>query len=108
MIVELARAIVRTYSVHRALALLARVPVHALLIMPCTRRALALARALCLTRQCYVTTGPVVSAPQWRLQPHVRTPAEIVHAFAGQSELPRTGVSFPEQNPSRGPACVPL
>src|SRR5262245_7156795 len=106
MIVELARAIVRAHSVHRALALLARVPVHIMLVMPCTRRALAFARILCLTRQCFVTGGPISSAPQWRLQPHLRTPAEIATAFAGQSELPRTVVSFPEQHPCRGPGCV--
>lgn len=106
MIVELARAIVRAHSVHRALALLASVPVHIMLVMPCTRRALAFARVLCLTRQCFVTSGPVSSSPQWRLQPHLRTPAEIVTAFAGQSELPRTVVSFPEQQPCRGPGCV--
>lgn len=106
MIVELARAIVRAHSMHRALALLARVPAHIVLVMPCTRRALAFARILCLTRQCFVTSGPVSSEPRWKLQPHLRTPAEIVGAFAGQSELPRTVVSFPEQQPCRGPACV--
>ena len=106
MMLELARAIVRTHSVHRALALLARVPVHIMLVMPCTRRALAFARVLCLTRQCFVTSGPVSSSPQWRLQPHLRTPVEIVSAFAGQSELPRTVLSFPEQQPCRGPSCV--
>ncbi len=106
MIVELARAIARLHSMHRAVSLLARVPAHVMLIMPCTRRALALARALCLTRQCFVTSGAVSSAPQWRLQQHLRTPAEIVSAFAGQSELLRTIVSFPEQHPSRGPGCV--
>lgn len=108
MIVELARAIVRTHSVHRALARLARVPVHVMLIMPCTRRALAFARVLCMTRQCFITGGPITSAPQWRLQPHLRTPAEIATAFAGQSELPRTTVAFPEQHPCRGPGCVAI
>lgn len=106
MIIELARAIVRTRSMHRAVSVLGRVPAHVILIMPCTRRALGLARALCLTRQCFVTSGAVSSAPQWRLQPHLRTPAQIVSAFAGQSELLRTVVSFPEQHPSRGPGCV--
>jgi len=106
MIIELARAIVRTHSVHRALALLARVPVHIMLVMPCTWRSLAFTRALCLTRQCFVTGGPVSSVPKWRLQPHLRTPAEIATAFAGQSELPRTVVTFPEQHPCCGPGCV--
>jgi hypothetical protein len=100
MIVELARAIVRTHSMHRAVALLARVPTHVMLIMPCTRRAFAMARAVCLTRQCFVTGGPLSAAPQWKLKPHLRTPAEIAIAFAGQSELLRTVVSFPEQHPS--------
>jgi hypothetical protein len=106
MLVEIARAAVRTHSVHRALALLARVPGHVLLVMPCTRRAFALARALCLTRQCFVTDGLIAAAPQWNLKRHLREPAQIGSAFAGQSELPRTVVSFPEQHASRGPGCI--
>jgi hypothetical protein len=106
MIVELTRAIVRAHSMHRAIALLARVPMHVILIMPCTRRALAMARTVCLTRQCFVTGGPISSAPQWKLKPHLRTPAEIATAFAGQNELLRTVVSFPEQHPSLGPGGV--
>jgi hypothetical protein len=106
MIVEFARTIVRAHSMHRAMALLSRVPMHIMLVMPCTRRALAFARLLCLTRQCFVTGGAVSSAPQWKLQPHLRTPTEIATAFAGQNELLRTVVSFPEQHQSRGPGCV--
>ena len=106
MIVDIVRAVVRAHSMHRALALLARAPANAMLVMPCTRRALVMARALCLTRQCFVTGGPISSAPQWKLTAHLRTPAEIASAFAGQRELSRTIVSFPEQHLSRGPGCV--
>jgi hypothetical protein len=106
MIGELARRVVRAHSVQRALAELARVSTHVLLIAPSTWGAFALARALCATRPCFVSSGPISSCAHWKLGPYLRTPAEIAKAFAGQSELPRTVVSFPDQHPGSGPACV--
>lgn len=106
MIVELARRAVRAQSVRRALAQLSGESAHVLLIAPSTRGAFALARALCATRPCFVSSGPVSSFGYWKLAAHLRSPTEIASAFAGQSALPRTVITFPDQHASGGSACV--
>ncbi len=108
MITEIARAFARAQSIQRALAALAFEPAAALIIAPSTRGALLLAGVLCERRPCFVTHGPISSHRLWKLAPHLRTPAEIGKALAGQSTLPRTVISFPDQHVSGGPACVQI
>ena len=93
-------------SIQRALALLENEPAHTLIIAPSTLRAFALARAVCRRRPCFITNGPISAHPALRLGPHVRPPAEIAKAFAGQSVLPRSVFSFPDQHLGMGHACV--
>ncbi|MEP7247347.1 MAG: hypothetical protein ABI885_27195, partial [Gammaproteobacteria bacterium] len=75
-------------------------------IAPSTQGAFALTRALCATRPCFVSNGPVTASAGWRLGAHLKNLTEIASAFAGQSTLPRTVVSFPDQHVGSGPACV--
>jgi len=89
--------IARARSTRMALATLDAVPGHALLILPTTRSALALARELCAVRECCVMAGPVSSDMEWQFGPFLRTPAEIAKAYAGKPELPQTVISFPDQ-----------
>jgi len=89
--------IARARSIQRALGVLNSVPGHALLILPSTRSALLLAREVCSERESHVIAGPIASDPHWGVAPLLRTPADIARDFAGQPELPRTVISFPDQ-----------
>lgn len=106
MITELRRTLARADSTQRALSMLQNVSEHVLIIAPSTPRAFVLARHLCTRRQCYVSSGVLSQHPVWSLGPHLRSPPEITRAFAGQTSLPRTVISFPDQHPATGPACV--
>jgi hypothetical protein len=106
MLADLTRYFAHGRSIQRALAVLENEPAHALIIAPSTLGAFALARAVCRRRPCFVTNGPISSYPGLRLGQHVRAPAEIVTAFAGQSVLPRSVFSFPDQHVGIVPACV--
>ena len=87
----------RARSSRLALEMLDAVPGHALLILPSTRRALALARELCAMRECCVMTGPISSGAEWQFRHSLRTPLEVVKAYIGKPELPQTVISFPDQ-----------
>ena len=89
--------IARTRSIRQALGVIDSVPGHVLLILPTTRNALRLARSVCTIRDCYILEGPVTRDAQWQFGLALRTPADIAKAFAGQPELPRTVVTFPDQ-----------
>jgi hypothetical protein len=106
MIVRLRRYIAHTRSIQRGLELLENEDAHALIIAPSTLGAFAMARAVCRRRACYVTGGPISSYAGLRLTPHLRSPAEIIKLFAGQSVLSRSVVSFPDQHVGMGPGCV--
>lgn len=95
---ELFRCYARARSIQRSLQRLDAEPSHILLIAPSTCGALALARALCRRRPCFITSGTITSLPDLRLGPHVRSPADIARAFAGQSALPRSVISLPDQH----------
>ena len=90
--------IARARSIRQALGTLDAVAGHALLILPTTRGALMLARELSAGRECYVMEGPISehcrvanrSSACARLQLSPRN-------SAGQPQLPRTIVSFPDQ-----------
>ncbi len=106
MIARLGRYIAHTRSIQQGLALLENEHAHALIIAPSTLGAFALARAVCRRRPCYVAGGPISSHAGLRLAPHVRAPAEIVKAFAGQSVLPRSVISFPDQQVGTGASSL--
>jgi hypothetical protein len=89
--------IARNRSIRQALGVIDRVPGHVLLILPTTRNALRLAREVAAVRDCCIMEGPVTSDTAWQFGLALRTPADVAKAFAGQSELPRTVVSFPDQ-----------
>jgi len=99
-------SVMRWFSVRRSLRVLERVSTHVLIIAPSTRGALAFAQALCAVRTCHVTRGPVTSNGDFHLEHSLRTPAEISKAFAGQADLTRTVLSFPDQHICTGPSCV--
>jgi hypothetical protein len=106
MIAKLGRYIAHTRSIQHGLAMLENEHAHALIIAPSTLGAFALARAVCRRRPCYVTSGPISSHAGLRLTPHLRAPVDIVKAFAGQSVLPRSVISFPDQHVGLGPSCL--
>lgn len=107
MFTEINRYFAHARSIQRALALLENEHAHALIIAPSTLGAFALARAVCRRRPSFVTAGPLSSYAGMRLTPHVRTPADITKAFACQSELPRSVISFPDQQVGGGgSACL--
>ena len=106
MIASLHRYLVHARSIQQGLTLLENEQSHALIIAPSTLSAFALARAVCRRRPCYVTGGPISSHARLRLAAHVRSPVDITKAFAGQSVLPRSVISFPDQHVGVGPACV--
>jgi hypothetical protein len=89
--------IVRNRSIRQTLGVIDSLPGHALLILPTTRNALRLAREVCTVRDCYIMEGPVTSDAAWQFRQALRTPADVAKAFAGQPELPRTVVTFPDQ-----------
>lgn len=89
--------IARARSIRQALGTIDAVPGHVLLILPTTRNALVLAREVCAGRDSYVMEGAVTADAEWQFGPVLRTPADIAQAFAGQSELPRTVITFPDQ-----------
>jgi hypothetical protein len=106
MLVELTRSFLRARSIMRALEVLEAEPAHVLIVAPSTHSAFALARAVCRRRPCFVTGGPVSSHPSLKLTGHARSQADITKAFAGQSLLPRSVLSFPDQHIGSGPGCV--
>ncbi|MBX5461781.1 MAG: hypothetical protein IRZ28_11920 [Steroidobacteraceae bacterium] len=106
MLTELRRFVARASSTHRALVALESVPEHVLLIAPSTPGSFALARQLCRRRSCYVSSGALTQLPCWNLTAHLKHPADIARAFAGQTALPRTVISFPDQHAPSGSACV--
>lgn len=106
MFAEIARSFARARSIVRALAVLDSEPSHVLIVAPSTHTAFALARAVCRRRPCFVTSGPISSHPNLKLVQHARSPTDITKAFAGQSVLPRSVLSFPDQQVASGPGCV--
>lgn len=106
MIAEIARSFARARSIVRALAVLEAESSHVLIVAPSTHTAFALARAVCRRRPCFVTSGPISCHPNLRLVQHAKSQADITKAFAGQSELPRSVLSFPDQHFPAGPGCV--
>lgn len=105
MIVEISRYFAYSRSVQRALLKLESEHAHVLIVAPSTQGAFALARAVCRQRPSFVTAGPVSSQAGLRLGSHTRLPSEIARAFAGQSVLPRSVISFPDQHIG-GASCV--
>jgi hypothetical protein len=106
MLAELTRYVAHARSIQRSLALLETEHAPALIIAPSTLGAFALARAVCRRRPSFVTAGPISSHPGLRLVSHACAVSDIVKNFAGQSELPRSVISFPDQQVGTSPGSV--
>jgi hypothetical protein len=102
----LLQSFARARSIQQALALLEEEHAHVLIVAPSTYGAFALARAVCRRRPCFVTSGPISSHAGLRLAAHVRPPADIAKALAGQSLLSRSVISFPDQQVGSASASV--
>jgi hypothetical protein len=83
---------------------------NTLLIMPSTRRAIALAARIARSTPCWITTGPVTQSEFSRrgLQDCLRTPAQIERLNRSAAGLQQLVISFPDQIVGSGPSFHPL
>ena len=98
--------LLRKFWIARALRRLCAERDHALVVLPATLRSLALARALCAARPCWVTRARLFEHLPANDPIHacLRSPAEIVRLSAQSASLPRTVLSVPEQIVGNGPS----
>jgi len=103
---SIATHLARPFAIRSALRLLGSLSTHVLVIAPTTRTSLAFAQALGAFRSCVITRGPITARVTWPTGNILASAAEISEAFAGQSALSHTILSFPDQMPCTPASCV--
>jgi len=106
MLHSIATQLARPLAIGRALRLLRSLSTHVLVISPTTRTSLAFAQALGAMRSCVITNGPLTARATWPSGNVLASASEIAQAFAGQSALSHTILSFPDQTPCYDSSCV--